>query len=168
MTDGLVVDISVDKMSGKKLSKPFIAELSSVARRAWARANRTISKAEISLLITDDLQIRELNKRYRDIDRATNVLSFVCDSDVMPRVEGAPVLVGDIVLGCGVIAREAILHGKSLSDHMCHLVVHGVLHLAGYDHESRAEADEMKALEISILAEGGIGDPYINWIDGQI
>ena len=51
---------------------------------------------------------------------------------------------------------------------MCHLVVHGVLHLAGYDHKSRAEADEMRALEISILAEGGIGDPYINWIDGHL
>tara|TARA_B100000676_G_C17808283_1_gene696021 strand:+ start:315 stop:821 length:507 start_codon:yes stop_codon:yes gene_type:complete len=168
MTNGLVVDINVDKMPGKKLSQPFIAELSSVARRAWTSAKHKISKAEISLLITDDMQIRKLNKRYRDIDRATNVLSFVCDSDAMLSVDGAPVLVGDIVLGCGVIEREATLHGKSFSDHMCHLVVHGVLHLAGYDHESSAEADEMKALEISILAESGIGDPYINWIDGQL
>ena len=168
MTDNLVVDISVDQMSGKTLSEQVITELSSVARRAWTSVNYTISRAEISLLITDDAQIRRLNKRYRDIDRATNVLSFVCDNDVTLSAGGAPVLVGDIVLGSGVIAREATVHGKSFSDHMCHLVVHGVLHLAGYDHKSRAEADEMRALEISILAEGGIGDPYINWIDGQL
>ena len=165
MTDNLVIDISVDQMSGKTLSEQAIAELSLVARRAWTSVNHTISKAEISLLITDDIKIRKLNKRYRDIDRATNVLSFGCDNDATLSPDGAPVLVGDIVLGCGVIAREATAHGKSFSDHMCHLVVHGVLHLAGYDHKSRAEADEMRALETSILAEGGIGDPYINWID---
>tara|TARA_B100001287_G_scaffold244144_1_gene220613 strand:- start:3 stop:503 length:501 start_codon:yes stop_codon:yes gene_type:complete len=166
MNNGLVVDISVDEMPGTELSKPVLAELSSVARRAWTSVSRAIYEAEISLLITDDIQIRKLNKRYRDIDRATNVLSFACDSDAVMRPNGAPVLVGDIVLGCGVIAREATLHGKSFSDHMCHLVVHGVLHLAGYNHESGAEAEKMRALEISILAEEGIDDPYMNWADG--
>ena len=73
MTNTLVVDISVDQLSGKTLSEQVIAELSSVARQAWTCVNYTISKAEISLLITDDVQIRKLNKRYRDIDRATNV-----------------------------------------------------------------------------------------------
>ena len=97
--------------------------------------------------------VRELNARFRDKDRPTNVLSF-------PAPESAAPHLGDIVLAYGVCASEAQAQGKTLSDHLSHLVVHGVLHLLGRDHEDDAEAEEMEAEEREILAELGVSDPY--------
>ena len=165
MTKDLVVDINIRGMTPNDLSEPVKVAISKAACRAWSCAGQALNNAEISLLITDDWQIRKLNKRYRGIDCPTNVLSFACSCDATSQVDGAPVLLGDIVLGYGVIAREAKLHKKAFSDHICHLVVHGVLHLAGYDHESIAAAAEMRELEIYILDKNGISDPYVTWVD---
>ncbi len=74
-------------------------------------------------------------------------------------------LLGDVVLGLETIRAEAARHGKSLSDHICHLSVHGVLHLVGFDHETDLDAKEMQGLEIDVLAAAGIADPYVNWVD---
>ena len=125
MTKDLVVDINIRGMTPNDLSEPVKVAISKAACRAWSCAGQALNNAEISLLITDDWQIRKLNKRYRGIDCPTNVLSFACSCDATSQVDGAPVLLGDIVLGYGVIAREAKLHKKAFSDHICHLVVHG-------------------------------------------
>jgi probable rRNA maturation factor len=107
--------------------------------------------AELSILFTDDASIRALNARYRGKDAPTNVLSF-------PQV-GAPLL-GDIILASETVRNEAALAGKPLEAHMAHLIIHGFLHLLGYDHESEAEAESMEAMESAALQRMGIADPY--------
>lgn len=108
---------------------------------------------DIVVLLTDDESVRELNARFRNKDRPTNVLSF-------PAPENAAPHLGDIVLAHGVCAAEAETQGKTLADHLSHLVVHGVLHLLGRDHEDDGEAEEMEAEEREILAQIGVADPY--------
>jgi probable rRNA maturation factor len=119
---------------------------------------------EISLVFTDDAEQRALNRDYRQRDQATNVLSFPNMDDPGgtggPAAADLPQLLGDVVLARETVAREAVEQGKSLQDHTAHLLVHGLLHLLGYDHEDSAEAEEMEALETGILAEMGIADPY--------
>ena len=110
-------------------------------------------EGDIVVLLTDDESVRELNARFRDKDRPTNVLSFPAPDNAAPHL-------GDIVLAYGVCATEAQAQVKSLSDHLSHLVVHGVLHLLGRDHEDDAEAEEMEAEEREILAQIGVADPY--------
>jgi probable rRNA maturation factor len=110
---------------------------------------------ELSLLFTDDAAIRELNRRWRGKDKPTNVLSFPQASP-----EGGEQLLGDIVLGYDTVASEAALAGKPLQEHMAHLIVHGFLHLIGYDHEAEDEAEAMEELERVALASIGIPDPY--------
>lgn len=110
-------------------------------------------EGDIVVLLTDDESVRELNARFRDKDRPTNVLSF-------PAPENAAPHLGDIVLAYGVCATEAEAQGKTLADHLSHLVVHGVLHLLGRDHEDDGEAEEMEAEEREILAQIGVADPY--------
>ena len=97
---------------------------------------------------------RELNRRFRGKDYATNVLSFVYD---LPEEAG---LMGDLVLCAPVVAREATEQGKPLAAHYAHLIVHGMLHLQGYDHEDEAQAAEMEALERDVLGRLGFPDPY--------
>ena len=115
------------------------------------------ARGDIVVLLTDDETVRDLNARFRDKDRPTNVLSFPAAD--MPGPVGPPPL-GDIVLAYGVCAREAQEQSKSLSNHLTHLVVHGVLHLLGRDHEVEAEAEAMEGEERLILASLGISDPY--------
>jgi probable rRNA maturation factor len=104
----------------------------------------------VCLVLADDALQRRLNHEFRGRDKSTNVLSF----------DGAPVALGDVVLALETIAAEAEAQGKPLADHVSHLVVHGVLHLLGYDHETQGQARSMERLEIEILAGLGIGDPY--------
>lgn len=116
---------------------------------------------ELSVVLADDDTVRDLNARFRGKDAPTNVLSFAAlDDEDAPRPEGAPLLLGDVVLAYETCDREASEQNKSLSDHYTHLVVHGVLHLLGHDHEDDGEAGEMEALETSILAGLGVPDPY--------
>ena len=107
--------------------------------------------AEVSLLFTDDEGIRALNARWRSKDKPTNVLSF-------PQREGS--LLGDVALGFETVRREAELGDKPLHHHIAHLIVHGTLHLLGYDHEREADARVMEGLERRILAALGVADPY--------
>jgi len=124
-----------------------------VVERAAQAALGTV-EGDIVVLLTDDAAVRELNGRFRDKDRPTNVLSFPAPENAFPHL-------GDIVLAFGVCATEAEAQGKTLADHLSHLVVHGVLHLLGRDHEDDAEAEEMEAEEREILAQIGVADPYI-------
>ena len=117
-----------------------------------------------SLLFTTDAEIHVLNREWRGKDKPTNVLSFPMlerDELLGLTADGPPVMLGDLALAHGVCAREATAKGIALRDHCAHLLVHGFLHLAGYDHEtSTADADKMEALEIKALAKMGIPDPY--------
>ena len=113
-----------------------------MALRRWVHA---AAHAPVTLRIVGEREGRELNRKFRNIDRATNVLSFHT---------------GDIVLCHPVIRREAHAQGKSLAAHYAHLVVHGVLHLRGYRHEKKRDAARMEAREIRILRRIGITNPY--------
>ena len=119
----------------------------------------------LGLILTDDAEQRRLNRTYRGTDAPTNVLSFaLADLAAAPASgaapAGAPVLLGDVVLAFATVEREAAEQHKSLADHLAHLVVHGVLHLLGFDHQSAAEAAAMEAREVEILKILGVPDPY--------
>ena len=119
----------------------------------------------VSLVMADDDEVRALNQQWRARDKPTNVLSFpmlareeVLRAAVNP---AAPAMLGDLILAQGVCAREAAEKGISQTAHTTHLIVHGLLHLAGYDHEtSEADAEEMEGLERKALALLGLADPY--------
>lgn len=130
-----------------------LPDAEAVVERAAQAALGTV-EGDIVVLLTDDAAVRELNGRFRDKDKPTNVLSFPAPENAFPHL-------GDIVLAYGVCATEAETQGKTLTDHLSHLVVHGVLHLLGRDHEDDAEAEEMEAEERDILAQIGVADPYL-------
>ena len=114
---------------------------------------------EVAIRVVDADEIRTLNRLYRDKDYATNVLSFPAgDMDGLPPEAGH--LLGDVVVCASVVATEAREQGKALADHWAHMIVHGTLHLLGFDHENDAEAVEMEALETQILASENVTDPY--------
>ncbi|WP_409019577.1 rRNA maturation RNase YbeY [Brevundimonas vesicularis] len=119
-----------------------------------ARAALGSVEGDVVILLTDDAAIQDLNARFRDRDRPTNVLSF-------PAAESAFPHLGDVVLAHAYCAAEAKAQSKTLSDHLSHLVVHGVLHLLGRDHMTDEEAEEMEGEEREILAGLGIADPYL-------
>lgn len=118
------------------------------------------AKAEVSVLLTDDARICALNRAWRGQDRPTNVLSFPAPPAGAARPADQPVLLGDVVLALETAEREAAAEGKALADHVTHLLVHGILHLLGFDHEEEAEAARMEQLEVELLARLGIADPY--------
>lgn len=124
----------------------------------WVRAALGSSDDAVELVIrvVDEAESRELNKRYRGKDKSTNVLSFPVE--VPPGVDCN--LLGDIVICAAVVKHEAQQQHKAEQDHWAHIVVHGVLHLQGYDHQDDAQAETMEALEKRILQGLGIGDPY--------
>jgi probable rRNA maturation factor len=117
-----------------------------------------------SLLFTSDAEVHALNREWRQRDKPTNVLSFpMLERDELSQLapDGPPVMLGDIALAYETCAREAADKGVSLEAHAAHLIVHGLLHLAGHDHvDSDAQAEQMEALETAILAKLGIADPY--------
>lgn len=128
---------------------------SAAALRGWARAALGEAEGELTLRIVDEDESRSLNSRFRGKDKPTNVLSFGYDGEMLD----VPVI-GDIVICAAVVAREAEEQGKTLRAHWAHMVVHGCLHLLGYDHETDAEAEEMEREERTILAGLGFPDPY--------
>ncbi|WP_158815255.1 rRNA maturation RNase YbeY [Methylocapsa sp. S129] len=118
---------------------------------------RILDGAEVSVQLVDDSQIRALNAQWRGLDKPTNVLSFPASAP--EKIAAAPML-GDIVMAFETAEREAAEEGKTLADHAAHLVVHGFLHLLGFDHQIAADANRMEALETRILAKLRIADPY--------
>jgi probable rRNA maturation factor len=141
---------------------PDEAELSRLAGRAVEALAREVgvsgASSELSLVFTDDARIRALNLGWRGKDKATNVLSF--PAFATRGGDALPPMLGDVVLAAETVAAEAAGEGKPLADHITHLIVHGVLHLIGYDHETDAEAEEMEQAERRILAGLAIPDPY--------
>ena len=135
------------------------------ARTVEAWVTRAVEAAgigndvEVSVRIVDADEIRALNNDYRDKDKPTNVLSFPA-GPIEGLPEDAPVLLGDIVVCASVVDSEAAEQGKMVGDHWAHMLVHGTLHLMGFDHGSDSEAIEMEALETRILASNDLPDPY--------
>jgi len=115
---------------------------------------------ELGIVLADAAEQRRLNRDYRGHDAPTNVLAFPAWEPGAPLPSGAPVLLGDVVLALETLVQEAAEQNKPVADHLQHLTVHGVLHLFGFDHQTRAEAATMEALERSILAELAVPDPY--------
>jgi probable rRNA maturation factor len=132
----------------------------SAAMAALDRAPEPVDGAEISILLTDDREVRDLNRDYRGQDKPTNVLSFAAMDGELARMPDGTLPLGDIVLAFETVEREADEAGISLADHTTHMVVHGALHLLQYDHETDAEAEVMESLETAILAGLGVADPY--------
>jgi probable rRNA maturation factor len=163
----LVFDVSV--RSNNWSDKALCATLSERALRSvFTRLFMSPSEnCEISFSFVGDEEIRELNREYRGKDKATNVLSFPgCDPEDLDEGMkfaargGPPVMLGDIIVSFGVVEDEAALQNKTLEEHLTHLLVHGLLHLLGYDHTSDDEAEEMEGLEREILHGLNISNPY--------
>jgi probable rRNA maturation factor len=126
--------------------------------RRWVRA-ALFAPAELTIRFVDAEEGRALNREYRAKDYATNVLTFAyTEGEDVPEEEPTR---ADLILCADVLAREAAEQGKALEAHTAHLVVHGVLHAQGYDHEDDAEAAEMESLEIEILGRLGFNNPYL-------
>ena len=152
----VAIDISVE--AGDWPARRSLNALARSAVDAVAAELALTGATELSILFTDDAHIRTLNALWRDKDKATNVLSF----PAFPVTKGGaiPPMLGDIALALETIEREAGLENKSFDHHLTHLVVHGTLHLLGYDHEDEADAEDMEAAERRILARLAIADPY--------
>jgi probable rRNA maturation factor len=146
------------------------AEAMDVIHRAIEAASAMVdadtADAELAVMLTDDAGIRTLNKNWRGIDKATNVLSFPALQPTGPRQDDdAPRMLGDIAIAYETTRAEADAEHKTFENHLSHLAIHGFLHLVGYDHEKDDEAEEMEELERQILAQLGIPDPYA---EGQV
>jgi probable rRNA maturation factor len=120
------------------------------------RRSRSKLWPSVAVALIDDRAMQKLNRTYRGKDKPTNVLSFPAGE----ASEGKGKALGDIAIALGTVKREAKTQGKSVDDHLTHLMVHAVLHLLGYDHESDPDAEDMEALERKALATLGIADPY--------
>jgi probable rRNA maturation factor len=132
---------------------PDAAGLAAAAAAAAVAEIDAAARGAVAVLLADDAAVRGLNLRFRDQNKATNVLSF-------PAGPGTSDHAGDIALAYGVCAAEAVAQAKPLAHHLQHLTVHGVLHLFGFDHQDDAEAGLMEGLERRILARLGVPDPY--------
>lgn len=118
---------------------------------------KLLDGAELALLLSDDAHVKSVNQEWRSIDKPTNVLSF---PSVEPQKLARAPFIGDIIIAYETVKREAETEGKDFADHFTHLVVHGFLHLIGFDHQTDEEAQRMETLETRILAELDIPDPY--------
>lgn len=139
------------------------------AQSGWAIGRRSLAAShplakklpgpiEISVLLSDNATVRDLNRDHLGKDKPTNVLSF--PGDTSPAFQGAEVLLGDIIVAWQTVEKEASQAGKPVAEHLAHLVIHGVLHLLGYDHKCEDDAAVMEGLEVDCMARLGFSDPY--------
>lgn len=164
MADACAVQIAMPNDVWMRALPDFNDFVAKVVYEAIRSSGRVFSDSEVSVVLSDDRELRILNKEYRGIDQATNVLSFpgegVDEDEDSFTFLGRPRMLGDILLAFETTQREAAAEGKALRDHVAHLLVHGALHLLGYDHERDADAEVMERLERDILEKMGIADPY--------
>ncbi len=154
----ITIDLTVEAGAWDQLG-----DIEALAQRAASAAIGVVPELDgelaVAVLLTDDASMREINKDWRDQDKPTNVLSFPAAAH--PGMPG-PRHIGDVVLAWETTEREAREEGKAVEAHVSHLIVHGVLHCLGYDHESDEQAEEMEALEVSALMGIGYADPYMD------
>ena len=157
MTATVRIDIQIASDTGEL---PDEDQFRSWVASAMQAANvNNAGEFEISLRLVNEDESRDLNNRYRQQDKATNVLSFPYDAlDGLPEEAIRPL--GDLVICTPVVVREASQQHKAIRDHWAHMVIHGTLHLLGYDHEEEAQARTMETLETDVLREFGIENPY--------
>ncbi|MDX2257373.1 MAG: rRNA maturation RNase YbeY [Hyphomicrobiaceae bacterium] len=169
MPSGPVVDILEDDGDWS-----FVPDVSVLVQRAAEAAGSDersrLGGTAASIVLSSDAEVRILNATWRSMDKPTNVLSF--PAAPAPHLKGhgrtgEPSFIGDVVLAAETIAREATILGVPAAHHVQHLVVHGLLHLAGFDHEDDAEATVMESLETCILSRLGIPDPYADDAAGE-
>lgn len=146
------IDIEIEDEAWRRVAD-VEAVVQAAAGAAFAFLPASEAERAVTILLTDNDTVKELNQRFRQKTGPTNVLSFPAP----PNPENH---IGDIALAFGVCAHEAGEQSKSLADHLSHLTVHGVLHLAGYDHQTDDEAEAMEDLERRVLASLGVSDPY--------
>jgi probable rRNA maturation factor len=161
----VIVGLSIDHPGWRSaVTEPLGSLVRRSARNAFRLAvadgwRTTASRLDLAVALVEDRTMRRLNHDFRGRKKPTNVLSFAALDGGKP-IPAKPFHLGDIALARGVIVAEARKQGKTVNDHLCHLVVHGVLHLLGYDHETEADAARMETLERVALAGMGIADPY--------
>jgi probable rRNA maturation factor len=165
----LTVDVLITSSAWKMLPQAVAVVQRSIAAAAAAKPGPRLRNAEVSVLLCDDATIAALNGRWRGREKPTNVLSFPALlpngarlSDRIPTdgIRPDKIPLGDIAIAGETLVREADASGKTVPAHLAHLVVHGFLHLVGYDHETDDEAEEMERLERDILARISVADPY--------
>jgi len=150
------IDIAVESEKWAAIELDSLVSLAVEAARTESHVALAPS-TEVSLLFCDDARIRELNREWRGLDKPTNVLSFPASEPT--RLSQAPLL-GDIAIAFETVERESIDEQKSFADHLSHMVVHGFLHLVGFDHEIDGDAEVMEDAERRALARLGVADPY--------
>jgi probable rRNA maturation factor len=156
-----VIEVEIEADAWLQALPDALTLVRGAAQAALAEAQGP-EDGEVTVLLTDDAEQQGLNAQFRSKDKPTNVLSF-------PAPEFAAPHLGDVSLAYETCAREAEEQSKSLSDHLAHLVAHGVLHLLGWDHETDAEAEAMEALERKVMARLGVPDPYLaRGVDGEL
>ena len=139
------------------------AARAAVAESAFPQLSESLRPIELSVRLTSDEEVRLLNAHWRRKDKPTNVLSFpMAETYELEQAdeEGPGLLLGDVILAHGVCRQEATDRAISFEDHAAHLVVHGTLHLLGYDHAGDSDAEDMEAREVRALARLGIANPY--------
>jgi probable rRNA maturation factor len=157
----ITIDIRDEKW--KALLSPYrktVQQACEAGFRIQDSGFRKISGGEVSVVLANDAFVRKLNHAFRGKDKPTNVLSFP-SSPPESCILNPESYLGDIILARQTILREAKAQKKTPRDHAVHLIVHGMLHLQGYDHERHADAENMEALEVKILKKLGIGNPYL-------
>lgn len=161
------VDVTADPAWDGALPewRAVVAKVAAAAQPSIAEALAEagcLGASEVALLLADDATVRDLNRDWREKDSATNVLSFATwwDDECPPPPAGAPVHLGDIAVARETVLAEAAESGTRPADHFAHLVLHGVLHLLGYDHMEDDEATAMERLETDLLNGLGIADPH--------
>ncbi len=146
-----VIDISIESDDWTECAPDIADVIEQTAEAALNAMELPNQDTEVSIVLSDDDFIQSLNKQWRGKDKPTNVLSFPQDE---------PQLLGDVIVAFGTVKREAEEQGKLFESHVRHLIVHGILHLLGHDHENDEEAEEMESLEIEILHALGVKNPY--------
>ena len=151
------VAVNLNRGAWKSLATPQ-ALARKAANAAFRITDTERASASVSISLSDDRTLAQLNRRWRAVRKATNVLAFPGGRTAM-HSRARPFL-GDVILAGGVVAREARQQGKTLKGHTAHLIIHGVLHLLGYNHANAKDAAVMEKLEIEALRTLGIPDPY--------
>ena len=153
----MIIDIDV----ADERWAPYQRSADRAARAALAHVGFEEDAVELAIRLSTDGEVQQLNKTYRGKDSATNVLSFEAETPPGALGQLEPRPLGDVILAFETLESEANAQQKSLENHLCHLIVHGVLHLCGHDHDNDETARQMEKLEVTILNELGIADPYL-------